>query len=438
MNRLPHALANITTIPLQLKVETADSIDQLMAHMGRVNFGQAGRFFLGNAYVQGGRLMFTTSTELSTLLAMALIEQAPVKATVAEVIRYANRPFDATHGKRFQDYLLSTAATGDKFIFPSFTLNFGVLDDEDAPQLILTLVIPNESAIVWPALLFLPAGSTLHVTDGWHRLREMSRLPDGVKNVLSRNAATVTIVFEASASDSHQDFADCGKAKAIQSSLLVTYDVRDWRNRRSRELVMAVPFLRAYVDATAHLVNLSAKSRKIWSMSAVRMAISHIVDAHPNQLVDNDAKTVGLEEFFGALVKYLPQLRALDAVRDELYPALTTGKLREDRGGDIALRGVGMAVFARAFLFCASNNVSFDVMAEKLATLDWHILNRQRTELLAGDSDALRNAVQPIWEPLLVIGEDRYRVSASSIQVNHTWSRIEQQLFQSEQLAAAE
>ena len=45
------------------------------------------------------------------------------------------------------------------------------------------------------------------------------------------------IVFESSRADSHQDFADCGKAKAIAKSLVTTFDVRDERNQRSRDLV---------------------------------------------------------------------------------------------------------------------------------------------------------------------------------------------------------
>src|SRR5216684_7617250 len=80
-----------------------------------------------------------------------------------------------------------------------------------------------------------------------------------------RGRVDVKIVFENSRSDSHQDFADCGKAKAIPKSLVTTFDVRDERNRRSRELVSNSDFLSAYVDSTAANVNLSAKSRMIWS-----------------------------------------------------------------------------------------------------------------------------------------------------------------------------
>ena len=41
---------------------------------------------------------------------------------------------------------------------------------------------------------------------------------------LKRNAVDVKIVFESSRSDSHQDFADCGKAKSIPKSLVTTFD----------------------------------------------------------------------------------------------------------------------------------------------------------------------------------------------------------------------
>jgi hypothetical protein len=83
------------------------------------------------------------------------------------------------------------------------------------------------------------------------------KISDDAKEALRRNAVDVKIVFEASRSDSHQDFADCGKAKSIPKSLVTTFDVRDKRNERTRELVKHSPFLSAYVDATASNVNLS-------------------------------------------------------------------------------------------------------------------------------------------------------------------------------------
>src|SRR5260370_35029515 len=97
-----------------------------------------------------------------------------------------------------------------------------------------------------------------------------------------------------------------------------------------------------------------------------------------------------------------------------------------------------MAIFARAFLYWVEPHLDFNAMAAKLSTIDWHLLDRERSELPAGPEfrDALLRAARPIWAPLLVIGEDRYRVSSSSADADAAWSRIVDQLFGTEHLAA--
>jgi len=324
-------------------------------------------------------------------------------------------------------YLMSAACTGDKFILPAFTFNYGVGLDDDAPDATLILFASSDDGTnAWPGILLLPQGAKLDTTDGAHRRSQIAdiltgKATDDQKDALKRNAVDVKIVFEDSRSDSHQDFADCGKAKAIPKSLVTTFDVRDQRNQRSRELVKTSPFLAAYVDATASNVNLSSKSRMIWSMSAIRMFVAHIVEHHP----------AGAEEFFDALVRHLPQLRALDKARGDRSSTVTTGSLRDQKGGDVSLRGIGMAVFARAFLECKSDDLSFDDMAEKLATIDWHLLACERTDVPSGPTfpSELRKVAQPIWDHLLVIGENRYRVSSSSTDADAAWEKIMEHLF---------
>jgi hypothetical protein len=441
MSNLIPALADIN-IPPQIKVVATDSFDALMTEMGRRSIGYAGRVFSGTAFIQGSRLQFTTAMPFDTMLEISKIDRSRKRDTVSEVTERSNRPREEAHSRQLRSYLLETACVGEKFILPSFTLNYGVGLDNDAPQALLMLFVPGEGSIAWAAMLYLPADARLDTTDGAHRESSLdeilkSKIPDEQKDALRRNAADVKIVFETSRSDSHQDFADCGKAKALPRSLVTTYDVRDWRNRRSREVVKATPFLAAYVDATASHVNLSAKSRMVWSMSAVRMFVSHVVDNHPDPALSDEAKTSRAEEFFAALTRHLPQLKALDAVRNDRLPAVTTGQLRDLRGGDVALRGVAMAIFARAFLHCVDYELDFDSMAAKLATIDWHLLDRERSELPAGPTyrEALLRAVQPIWAPLLVMGEDRYRVSSSASDADAAWSRIIEELFGAELIA---
>lgn len=427
------ALADIN-IPLHVKVETASSLEDLMSEVGRRSMmGYAGEAFFGTAFVQGSRLQFTTAMPVQKMVEVSKVDRSRKKDSLTEVSEHSNRPQEPTHAKQVRAYLLDTACTGDKFILPSFTFNYGVgLDDESPVASLILFTSGSDGTNAWPAILLLPQGAKIDTTDGAHRRSQIEeiltsgKVTDAQKDALKRNAVDVKIVFESSRSDSHQDFADCGKAKAIPKSLVTAFDVRDRRNQRSRDLVGKQPFLTKYVDATASNVNLSAKSRMIWSMSAIRMFVAHIVDHHPTSNLSEEQKTAGAEEFFAALVRHLPQLNALDQARRDPDSDVTTGSLRDRKGGDVALRGVGMAIFARAFLHCVTERVDFDAMAEKLASIDWHALSIERAEIQSGPSfasDVYKHA-NPIWAHLLVIGESRYRVSSSSGDADTAWDKI--------------
>jgi DGQHR domain-containing protein len=439
------ALADIN-IPPHVKVQSADSFESLMSEIGRRSvMGYAGESFFGTAFVQGSRLQFTTAMPIQKMVEVSKIDRSRKKDKVLDVMEHANRPQESSHAKQVRSYLLNTACTGDKFILPAFTFNYGVgLDDDDPIATLILFANEGDGTNAWPAILLLPQGAKLDTTDGAHRRSQIDQiLGDGKINVdakeaLKRNAVDVKIVFENSRSDSHQDFADCGKAKAIPKSLVATFDVRDARNARSRQLVTHVPFLSSYVDATASNVNLSGKSRMIWSMSAVRMFVAHIVEHHADAALSEEEKTKGAEEFFAALVGHLPQLKALDKARKEPDSEVTTGSLREAKGGDVALRGVGMAIFARAFLYCLEHNIDFEVMAAKLATIDWHLLACERGDLPQGPTfgNEVRKNALPIWAHLLILGESRYRVSSSSVDVDAAWEKIRAQLFNEVRSAA--
>lgn len=445
MTTIVPALADIN-IPHHIKVQTTDSFEALMSEIGRRSMmGYAGEVFFGTAFVQGSRLQFTTAMPVQKMVEVSKADRSRKKDNVREVTEHSNRPQEPAHGKQVRTYLLTTACTGDKFILPAFTFNYGVGLDDDAP--IATLILfanSSDGANAWPGILLLPQGAKLDTTDGAHRRSQIvdilvsGKVSDEAKEALKRNAVDVKIVFESSRSDSHQDFADCGKAKSIPKSLVTTFDVRDKRNQRTRELVKNSPFLTTYVDATASNVNLSAKSKMIWSMSAVRMFVAHVVEHHANSELSENEKTQGAEEFFAALVRHLPQLRALDKARKEPKSEVTTGMLREMGGGDVALRGIGLAVFARAFLYCKEEELDFDVMASKLAQIDWHLLSCERSDLPSDPSfgsEVLKNA-QPMWAHLLVVGENRYRVSSSSSDADTAWEKICEKVL-NEHLAAA-
>jgi hypothetical protein len=446
---MPHvipALADIN-IPSLVNVRPMEDFEQLMTEIGRRSMmGFAGESFFGTAFVQGSRLQFTTAMPIQKMLDVSKMDRSRKKDTVREVMEHSNRPQEPSHAKQVRSYLLRTACTGDKFILPAFTFNYGVgLADDDAPcATLLVYASTDDGTNAWPAILLLPQGAKLDTTDGAHRRSQIedillhSKIGDEQKDALRRNAVDVKIVFESSRTDSHQDFADCGKAKSIPKSLVATFDVRDRRNKRSRDLVSGNEFLAAYVDATAANVNLSSKSRMIWSMSAIRMFVAHIVDHHEQPDLSEEEKTAGAESFFSALVRHLPQLRALDNARRDQSSTVTTGSLRDIRGGDVALRGIGMSIFARAFLHAKENDIDFDEIAERLAKIDWHILDCERAELTTGPTfgEEVRRHADPIWNHLLVIGDNRYRVSSSSADADAAWTKICEVVFPELQKAA--
>lgn len=433
MSNVVPALADIN-IPRHVKVQTTDNFESLMSEVGRRSMmGLSGEVFFGTAFVQGSRLQFTTAMPIQKMIEVSKTDRSRKKDNVRVVTEHSNRPQEPAHAKQVRSYLLSTACTGDKFILPAFTFNYGVgLDDESPVSTLILFANSADGSNAWPGILLLPQGAKLDTTDGAHRRAQLEdilqspKVGDDQKDALKRNAVDVKIVFEDSRSDSHQDFADCGKAKAIPKSLVTTFDVRDRRNELSRSLVLNNPFLSAYVDATASNVNLSSKSRMIWSMSAVRMFMAHVVEHHPETDLSEDEKTQGVNEFFTALVRHLPQLSELERARKDRESEVTTGSLRDLKGGDVALRGMGMAMFARAFLHCKMQDVDFGVMASKLGTVNWNLLDCERSELPLGPtySNEVFKHAEPLWRHLLVIGEGRYRISSSSTDADEAWLKI--------------
>lgn len=445
MSNVIPALADIN-VPPHVKITTVNDFESLMSEVGRRSMmGYAGEVFFGTAFVQGSRLQFTTAMPIQKMVEVSKMDRSKKKDTVKEVTEHSNRPQESGHAKQVRSYLLTTACTGDKFILPAFTFNYGVgLDDESPDATLMLFANDSDGTNAWPGILMLPQTAKLDTTDGAHRRSQIEgilddpKVPDEKKAALKRNAVDVKIVFEDSRNDSHQDFADCGKAKSIPKSLVTTFDVRDRRNQRSRELVQTSAFLASYVDATASNVNLSSGSRMIWSMSAVRMFIAHIVEHHPNTDWDEAKKTKGAEEFFAELVQHLPQLAQLEKARKEPGSGVTTGSLRDVQGGDIALRGIGMSIFARAYLHCITEGVGFADMAAKLGTLDWNLLDCERSDLPSGPTYAMEVAKhsRPMWAHLLVIGESRYRISSSSVDADLAWERICDRVFGGLQNAA--
>ena len=131
-------------------------------------------------------------------------------------------------------------------------------------------------------------------------------------------------------------------------------------------------------------------------------------------------KLEGTDEFFQALVRRLPgRSSALDDARRGVGGA-TTGALRDVLGGDIALRGVGMAVFAHAFTYAREHDAFIRrLSALHLQGIDWHVLRCERADLLARRSSfpsppPSKPMSMSYGNSLLIVGSNRYRISSES------------------------
>jgi hypothetical protein len=462
---LPSALNDIDR-PRHLKIEVTTDFESLMGRIGRHSMaGFSGQAFYGTSFVQGARLQFTTAMPIPRMLEVTKIDRSEKRSGVEQAMAHANRPEEKTHGRKLRDYLIETACRGDKFILPSFAFNYGVgLTDEDADATLIIFASGDDGTNCWPAILLLPQAAQLDTTDGAHRRAQISDIVTAIRgvseeqrNALKGNAVALTIIFESNRDDSHQDFADCGKAKPIPKSMVTTFDVRDYRNLRSRDLVAKQPFLKEYVDATASTVNLTAESRRVWSMNAVKVLVGWATDHYRDKLDwEEDEKTAGAEDFFSALVQHLPQLKKLDEVKDERPHQMVTvsgkqhtltGSLRLASGGDVCLRGIGMAVLARALVHCKDRDLSYDAMARLLATINWHVLTIERDDLENEELDDLGEPLSfdakvwkyanPLWSHLLSVSENGYRLRSSSTDADAAWEKIKDQIFPAVTLPAA-
>ena len=123
---------------------------------------------------------------------------------------------------------------------------------------------------------------------------------------------------------------------------------------------------------------------------------------------------------------------------------VSPGQFRQKRGGDILLRGIGMSLLARAFIYAKEKGLSYDAVGQHLGKVNWHLLDCERKDLPDTSTDAgrrdfpdaVREHLNPLWASLLVIGESRYRIGSANAEATQAWERIVAQHFTPALMAA--
>jgi hypothetical protein len=417
-------LDNIS-IPPALTVEVTDNTDEFMDL--RVQLNSAAPHLFGIAYRQGNRLHFTTGMSMRDYTKLVRVNQAPAGSTLDELRERTNRPKEAAHGKDIGKYLADTACVGLPFIFPSFLVNYGLDWTEEMPKAKLIIFQGPGEALVWPAIFQPPASGGLPVTDGGHRTDEIDIKFRAAPGRLGENAISVIFVFEDDRNSYHQDFADCGKAKAIAKSAVGSWDRRDAGKRFGIALVDSNSHLGKLIDATSNSVNLSTNSSKAWSMSALQASITGLYINEPP--VPEDALERSPNRLSGFLDECFQAIPILAAISNGTSPATYRN---EDRGGCVLLRGVGVAVLTQAYKFAIENNIGLDVMARKMAQVDWHVLKADAPPMADGE-DAhtyVSHAAQPIWLGMLAMmaGDRKFRLKGDRKAAENSFTAIRAQI----------
>ena len=103
------ALTNIAT-PEHLILDVRSDYDALMHDVGRRSVGFDGVTLFGCAFIQGGRLQFTTAMPVKMMLEISEQHRASKGANAREVMDENNRPREPAHDARGQDRLPRAAA----------------------------------------------------------------------------------------------------------------------------------------------------------------------------------------------------------------------------------------------------------------------------------------------------------------------------------------
>lgn len=425
--------------PEGLDVVAATNANELMVRQATLNKG--GWYWYGTAFIQGNRLMFTTAMPTQDYLNIVKLNQAKKGSTVEEMRKASNRARVNSHQKDIKNYLGETACTGDKYIFPNFMVNYGSDWVERNPKARLTLLVTDSEALAFAAVFEPPAGISMPVTDGGHRtssLKEMiEKHPDkaGIASLLA-NAVGVTFVMEQDKDDAHQDFADAGKARPIEGSVIATFDKRNQVVRYARDLVEGDSFLSRFVDATSPSVNLSSNSKLAWSMSAVRGSILSALPG-PKRFDEMtpaektaalDANKAGIAKFMQAAAKFVPIMHDM-ARADDDPERIQPGALRKQRGGCVLLRGAGFGLLMRAYRFAEGNGIELVRMAQRLGQVDWFVLkDGVDTDAVSADTvhAFLGENADPAWLKMIAFnpGVGTWRIKGTNENLDSAFAEL--------------
>ena len=155
----PHPPRPTTSRP-KVKVIPANTLEDLFTEAGRRSMmGYTGECIFRNGLRPRIAAPVHDGYAIVKMVEVSKTDRSNKKDNVAVAMEHSNRPQEPAHAKAVREYLLSTACTGEKFILPAFTFNYGVGLDAEAPVATLMLFgASTDGTDRWPGVLLPAAG----------------------------------------------------------------------------------------------------------------------------------------------------------------------------------------------------------------------------------------------------------------------------------------
>jgi DNA sulfur modification protein DndB len=328
--------------------------------------------------VQAGREYYVTMCPLRLIPRLFVFDEEELVPELR-----AQRTLNKARVPEIARYIVDNASS---YVFSALTASVDAeihFDAEgDGDTRVGTLTIPMEARFV--------------INDGQHRRAAIQQaLTENPE--LGDETIAIVLFLDIGLERCQQMFADLNRyAIRPAKSLGVLYDHRDEMSAITRLVVFRSPFFRDLTETESS--NLSARSRKLFTLSALHTATKSLLDGIEEPSIERRVDLAAT--YWEAVAKQFPEW---SQVRDRTVSA---GEIRCDfiSSHGIVLHALGKA--GNAMLRESSDPASWERRLRKLQSLDWH-------------------RVSPEWEGRATLGG---RVSKGSANVLLTTAAIRRAL----------
>lgn len=386
-----------------------------------------GRVYPCVVFVQGNRLMITSSFPFNFVTSQVRIDSATKGGSVGDS---TNRPLLPDHARAIQQYLV---ANKDKYILPPVTLNV-----REAPQIHMA----RSNAATRFAFLVVDDSTEFEVTDGQHRIVAITGhngIRPALPSLISRDkdfmqhGLSVLIVVEPKTGQIHQDFADAAQTKPIPASMLAVYNQREPVNRVLNRIADETPLFKGRIDETSK--TLSKNSVAVFLLNQIRMLVKELLfkdyalsdDALNRAATNRIGSTAQQDEFLKETQLLLTTLTENMAPWKEVAGMPLTGaagtKIPDLRSKYINMTATGLVIIGR---------VAHEINKQFVSSEERENAYRR----LATEIDWQRSG--PCWQGTIIVGGDRVLTNRAPVNLAAQRVMVQLGLKQAESTSTAE